>query len=79
VPRVGLGDDFFALGGHSVLAAKVRMRLQAAFGVDLPLPVLFQTTTVAALAAVVHTEIEAELAGMSEQELLDSLTEEASA
>ncbi|WP_370962896.1 non-ribosomal peptide synthase/polyketide synthase [Amycolatopsis sp. cg9] len=79
VPRVGLGDDFFALGGHSVLAAKVRMRLQAAFGVDLSLPVLFQTTTVAALAAVVHTEIEAELAGMSEQELLDSLTEEASA
>ncbi|VVJ22267.1 Polyketide synthase modules and related proteins [Amycolatopsis camponoti] len=79
VPRVGLGDDFFALGGHSVLAAKVRMRLQAAFGVDLPLPVLFQTTTVAALAAVVHTEIEAELAGMSEQELLDSLSEEASA
>ncbi|MCR6483860.1 non-ribosomal peptide synthase/polyketide synthase [Amycolatopsis sp. OK19-0408] len=79
VPRVGLGDDFFALGGHSVLAAKVRMRLQAAFGVDLALPVLFQTTTVAALAAVVHTEIEAELAGMSEQELLDSLSEEASA
>ncbi|MFJ1759573.1 non-ribosomal peptide synthase/polyketide synthase [Amycolatopsis sp. NPDC088138] len=79
VPRVGLGDDFFALGGHSVLAAKVRMRLQAAFGVDLSLPVLFQTTTVTALAAVVHTEIEAELAGMSEQELLDSLTEEASA
>ncbi|WUL16650.1 non-ribosomal peptide synthase/polyketide synthase [Amycolatopsis sp. NBC_00355] len=79
VPRVGLGDDFFALGGHSVLAAKVRMRLQAAFGVDLSLPVLFQTTTVTALAAVVHTEIEAELAGMSEQELLDSLSEEASA
>jgi amino acid adenylation domain-containing protein len=79
VPRVGLGDDFFALGGHSVLAAKVRMRLQAAFGVDLSLPVLFQTTTVTALAAVVHQEIEAELAGMSEQELLDSLTEEASA
>ncbi|WP_269856944.1 non-ribosomal peptide synthase/polyketide synthase [Streptomyces sp. RPT161] len=49
--EVGAGDDFFALGGDSILAVRVTSRLRAAFGVDVSPRLLFTHSTVAALAA----------------------------
>lgn len=48
--RVGLEDDFFVLGGDSLIAIRVTARLQAALGREVPVRYLFDTPTVGALA-----------------------------
>jgi amino acid adenylation domain-containing protein len=54
VERVGVRDDFFALGGHSLRAVQIVARLRDALGVDVPLPAIFQAHTVQALATQVE-------------------------
>ncbi|WP_214108308.1 non-ribosomal peptide synthetase [Acrocarpospora catenulata] len=55
VDKVGAEDDFFALGGHSILAARVLTRIRAVFGVDVHFDQLFAAPTLAACARAVSS------------------------
>ncbi len=52
--RVGLDDDFFALGGDSLIATRVCVRLQLALGREVPVRYLFDASTVGDLAEYLH-------------------------
>ena len=52
VDRVGIDDDFFQLGGHSLMAVRLFARMEKTFGQKLPLAVLFQQGTIRHLATL---------------------------
>ncbi|MFD2762814.1 non-ribosomal peptide synthetase [Micromonospora eburnea] len=56
VDRVGVLDDFFALGGHSLLSTRMVARVREAFGVDVPLHRVFSDPTVAGLTRALSAD-----------------------
>jgi amino acid adenylation domain-containing protein len=56
LPAVNPTDDFFAIGGHSLLAIRLVTAVAEEFNVELPLEALFEAPTLAAMAQRIGRE-----------------------
>jgi acyl carrier protein len=68
VSHVCSNDNFFTLGGHSLMGAQLIAKVRESFGVELSLRALFDEPTTRGMSAEIERLIYARLATMSEDE-----------
>ncbi len=69
VSRIGVHENFFKLGGHSLLVMRVLSRLRETFQVEVPLQRFFERPTVASLCEAIEEIIFAEVAALPDEEV----------
>ncbi len=77
VDLIGRDDNFFRLGGHSLMGAQLIAKIQERFGIELSLRSLFDHPSVHGIASEIDNLIRAQLTAMSEDEaqrVLESLS-----
>ena len=72
LPEIGIDEDVFALGGHSMLGAQLSIRIGERFGVEVPLRSIFEFPTVADMAVEVERLLMADIGAMSADELIQT-------
>lgn len=73
VERIGRHDDFFGLGGHSLLIVQLAARVQQELGVSLPLRAAYERSTLAGMATLVSAGLLGELRSADLAMLLEEL------
>jgi len=56
VDSIGLDDDFFEMGGHSLIAVEVMTKMDKASGVKLPLSILFEYPTIRQFSTLLESK-----------------------
>ena len=57
VAQVGVEDDFFALGGHSLIAVRLFAMIRRQWKIDFPISILFEAPTIARCAKLISDRI----------------------
>ena len=58
IEKIGVLDDFFEIGGHSMIAVTMIIKIEKEFGIRLPLATLFEQSNIQRLAKVIENGIE---------------------
>jgi amino acid adenylation domain-containing protein len=78
VPQVGVNDNLFLIGGHSLFGTQLIARIRDNFGVELPLRSVFESPTPALLAQEIERLMVTTIEAMSEDEVQNILKQAAS-
>lgn len=74
--QVGVYDDFFALGGDSLIATRLATRVREVFELDLSITSLFEVHTIAELGIIIEEHLIAEIEALSDEEVQQFMEEE---